>query len=115
MYADGGVLENTLPLSVPGLIATGTFAFIFAWTEFIFAVVLTRTDAITLPVAIAGFSGSQGSNWGQASALGCHRDRTCFCAESACSEAFCPRPYAWRGARMNEVLCCPAGLLAFQG
>lgn len=59
----------TLPLSIPGLIATGTFAFIFAWTEFIFAVVLTRTEAITLPVAIAGFSGSQGSNWGQASAL----------------------------------------------
>jgi multiple sugar transport system permease protein len=59
----------TLPLSIPGLIATGTFAFIFAWTEFIFAVVLTRTDAITLPVAIAGYTGSQGSNWGQASAL----------------------------------------------
>lgn len=59
----------TLPLSIPGLIATGTFAFIFAWTEFIFAVVLTRTDAVTLPVAIASFSGSQGSNWGQASAL----------------------------------------------
>ena len=59
----------TLPLSLPGLIATGTFAFIFAWTEFIFAVTLTRTDAVTLPVAIAGFSGSQGSNYGQASAL----------------------------------------------
>ena len=59
----------TLPLSIPGLIATGTFAFIFAWTEFIFAVVLTRTDAVTLPVAIAGYSGSQGSNRGQASAL----------------------------------------------
>lgn len=59
----------TLPLSIPGLIATGTFAFIFAWTEFLFAVVLTRTDAITLPIVIAGFSGSQGSNWGQASAL----------------------------------------------
>jgi multiple sugar transport system permease protein len=59
----------TLPLSIPGLIATGTFAFIFAWTEFLFAVVLTRTDAVTMPVAIAGFSGSQGSNWGQASAL----------------------------------------------
>ncbi len=58
-----------LPLSIPGLIATGAFAFIFSWTEFLFAVTLTRTDAITLPVAIAGYSGSQGSNWGQASAL----------------------------------------------
>ena len=59
----------TLPLSFPGLIATGTFAFIFSWTEFLFAVVFTRTNAVTLPVVIAGFSGSQGSNWGQASAL----------------------------------------------
>ena len=59
----------TLPLSLPGLIATATFAFIFSWTEFLFAVIFTRTNAVTLPVAIAGFSGSQGSNWGQASAL----------------------------------------------
>lgn len=58
-----------LPLSLPGLIATGTFAFIFSWTEFLFAVVLTRTEAYTLPVAIAGYTGSQGSNYGQASAL----------------------------------------------
>jgi multiple sugar transport system permease protein len=59
----------TLPLALPGLIATGTFAFIFSWMEFLFAVVFTRTKAVTLPVAIACFSGSQGSNWGQASAL----------------------------------------------
>lgn len=59
----------TLPLALPGLIATATFAFIFAWTEFLFAVVFTRTNAVTLPVAIAGFTGAQGSNWGQASAL----------------------------------------------
>ena len=65
-----GVLWRiTLPLTVPGLIATATFAFIFSWTEFLFAVVFTRTNAVTLPVTIAGFTGSQGSNWGQASAL----------------------------------------------
>jgi multiple sugar transport system permease protein len=65
----GAFRRITLPLAVPGLIATGTFAFIFSWMEFLFAVVFTRTKAITLPVAVAGFSGSQGSNWGQASAL----------------------------------------------
>lgn len=65
----GAFRRITLPLAVPGLIATGTFAFIFSWMEFLFAVVFTRTKAVTLPVAIAGFTGSQGSNWGQASAL----------------------------------------------
>ena len=65
----GAFWSMALPLAVPGLIATGTFAFIFSWMEFLFAVVFTRTKAVTLPVAIAGFTGGQGSNWGQASAL----------------------------------------------
>ena len=65
----GAFTRITLPLAVPGLIATGSFAFIFSWMEFLFAVVFTRTKAVTLPVAVAGFSGAQGSNWGQASAL----------------------------------------------
>jgi multiple sugar transport system permease protein len=65
-----GVLARiTLPLALPGLVATTVFAFIFAWTEFLFAVVLTRTNAVTLPVVIAGFTGGQGSNWGRACAL----------------------------------------------
>ena len=59
----------TLPMSLPGLIATATFTFIFSWTEFLFAVIFTRTKAFTLPVAIAGYTGAQGSNWGQAMAL----------------------------------------------
>lgn len=59
----------TLPLALPGIVATGTFAFIFAWTEFLFAVVFTRTEAVTLPVTIAGFYGAQGAIWGQAAAL----------------------------------------------
>jgi len=65
-----GVLARiTLPLALPGLIATTVFAFIFAWTEFLFAVVFTRTNAVTLPVVISGFTGAQGSNWGRACAL----------------------------------------------
>jgi multiple sugar transport system permease protein len=65
----GVIWRITLPLALPGLIATATFAFIFSWTEFLFAVVFTRTESVTLPVAIAGLSGSQGASWGQASAL----------------------------------------------
>jgi multiple sugar transport system permease protein len=65
-----GVLWRiTLPLVMPGLIATATFAFIFSWTEFLFAVVFTRTNAFTLPVTIAGYVGSQGTNYGQATSL----------------------------------------------
>ncbi|MFQ5834977.1 MAG: carbohydrate ABC transporter permease [bacterium] len=48
-----------LPLSAPGLVATGIFAFLLAWDEFVLALVFTRTtNAITLPVFISAL-GSQ--------------------------------------------------------
>ena len=34
-----------------------------------YAVVFTRTNAVTIPVVISGFTGGQGSNWGRACAL----------------------------------------------
>ena len=58
------------PLAAPGVISAAAFAFIFAWTEFLFAVVLARTEAVTLPVALAGMVTSfQGNLYGEASAL----------------------------------------------
>jgi len=59
----------TLSLTMPGIMATATFAFIFSWTEFLFAVVLTRNNTFTLPVTISGYFGSQGSAYGQAASL----------------------------------------------
>ena len=53
-----------------GIVSAGAFAFIFSWTEFLFAQVLTRTDTVTLPVALAGIvTGFQGNQYGEASAL----------------------------------------------
>ena len=44
-----------LPLVAPGLAATAIFCLIVSWNEFLFALVLTQTDAaMTLPVGIAG-------------------------------------------------------------
>ena len=56
----------TLPLVVPGLVATGIFAFIQAWNEFIFAlVVMNRPDRQTLPVWLQAFNeGARGTDWG---------------------------------------------------
>ncbi|HEY1370691.1 MAG TPA: carbohydrate ABC transporter permease [Gaiellaceae bacterium] len=58
------------PLAAPGIVSAAAFAFILSWTEFIFAQVLSRTNAITLPVALAGIiTGFQGNQYGEASAL----------------------------------------------
>jgi multiple sugar transport system permease protein len=58
------------PLAAPGLVSAAAFAFIFSWTEFLFAQVLTRDQAVTLPVALAGIiTGFQGNQYGEASAL----------------------------------------------
>jgi multiple sugar transport system permease protein len=59
----------TLPLVAPGLSATMIFVFIFAWTEFLFALVLTRSSVLTLPVLVSRFFGTQSYEWGVASAV----------------------------------------------
>jgi N,N'-diacetylchitobiose transport system permease protein len=56
----------TFPLVAPGLVATGIFAFIQAWNEFIYAlVIMDRPDKQTLPVWIQAFNeGARGTDWG---------------------------------------------------
>lgn len=46
-----------LPLTTPGLIASGLLAFVFSWSEFGIALNLTATETMTIPVAIANYAG----------------------------------------------------------
>jgi multiple sugar transport system permease protein len=59
-----------LPLAAPGLAATAILAFIFSWNEFLFALILTGTKAVTLPVGIIGYMKETGINWGYMTAGG---------------------------------------------
>ena len=48
------LLEIVLPLTVPALVTTGILTFIFAWNEYIFALIFITQDKLkTLPVATA--------------------------------------------------------------
>ncbi len=58
-----------LPISTPGLVSVAIFSFIFAWNEFLYALMLTNFDAITLPVLIAGQNNTRGIQWWFISAL----------------------------------------------
>jgi len=59
-----------LPLVAPGLAATAIIVFIFSWNEFLFALILTGTRAVTLPVGIISFMKETGINWGYMTAGG---------------------------------------------
>lgn len=62
--------EVVLPMSATGLVATTILAFIYAWNDFFFALILTRTEAMTAPVAIVNFLNFEGWEWGKIAAGG---------------------------------------------
>ncbi|MFB7917335.1 carbohydrate ABC transporter permease [Streptomyces sp. NPDC056061] len=56
------LVSVTAPLLVPGIVATALFAFITAWNEFFFALVLLKTpEKQTLPVVLTHFIGAEGA------------------------------------------------------
>ncbi|MCX5371679.1 carbohydrate ABC transporter permease [Streptomyces sp. NBC_00103] len=55
------LVSVTAPLLAPGIVATGLFAFVTAWNEFFFALVLLKTpEKQTLPVVLTHFIGTEG-------------------------------------------------------
>jgi multiple sugar transport system permease protein len=71
---DGATLWQVLwhvviPLTRNGIFATAVFAFIFSWNEFLFALVLTRTEVITYPVQVSQYFGAQSTFWAKISAM----------------------------------------------
>jgi multiple sugar transport system permease protein len=67
----GALLRIVLPLVKPGLAATAVFCLVVAWNEFLFALILTQTEAaMTLPVGIASRVTQYEIKWGAMSAAG---------------------------------------------
>ncbi len=63
-------LRINLPLAAPGLATTAIFCFLFAWNDFFFALILTRREATTAPVAVVNFLNYEGWEWGKIAAAG---------------------------------------------
>jgi len=59
-----------LPTAAPGLAATAILCFVFSWNDFFFALILTRSDAMTAPVAVVNFMNYVGWEWGRIAAGG---------------------------------------------
>jgi multiple sugar transport system permease protein len=57
------------PMCRAGLFATAVFTFVFAWNDFVFALVLTRTEATTYTVQVTHYFGGQSNFWAKISAM----------------------------------------------
>lgn len=64
-----GIVETfrsiILPISLPPLFAAAVFAFIEAWNEFFFALIMTRQQTQTVPLVISAFAGQYQTVFGQ--------------------------------------------------
>jgi len=58
-----------LPISLPGLVATFLIVLIFAWNEYIIALVLTGANAQTMPLQVAAQNATRGPQWWALSVL----------------------------------------------
>ena len=64
-------LTVTLPLVKGGILSTALFIFILNWSEFLFALVLTAGDVITVTLQVANYvSASSGKLYGVQAAMG---------------------------------------------
>lgn len=64
------IRDIVLPMAAPGILTSAIFCFILTWNEFLFALILTRRDAVTLPVGLVSFRTERGDLWELMSAAG---------------------------------------------
>lgn len=55
--------EMVVPVALPGVITATVFSFTLTWNEFLFALILTKQDALTLPIGLIGFRTERGDLW----------------------------------------------------
>jgi multiple sugar transport system permease protein len=64
------IRDIVLPVAAPGILTSSIFCFILTWNEFLFSLILTRRDAVTLPVGLVNFRTERGDLWELMSAAG---------------------------------------------
>jgi multiple sugar transport system permease protein len=63
------LLRVVFPMARSGLFATAVFTFVFAWNDFIFALVMTRNEVTTFPVQVTHYFGAQSNFWAKIAAM----------------------------------------------
>jgi ABC-type glycerol-3-phosphate transport system permease component len=61
----GALWHVVLPVMLPGVVATATYAFLLCWTDYLLALaLLTRPEMKTLPLGLYQFFGEDTTDWG---------------------------------------------------
>jgi multiple sugar transport system permease protein len=63
------LVKVVFPMVRNGLFATAVFTFVFAWNDFIFALVMTRSEVTTYPVQVTHYFGAQSNFWAKIAAM----------------------------------------------
>ena len=63
------LLRVVFPMARAGFFAMAVFTFIFAWNDFIFALILSRSEVMTFPVQVMAFFGPQQASWAKIGAM----------------------------------------------
>lgn len=75
VLVDGGSSWTALwrvlvPVSIPGIVATGVYTFLLAWNEFLFALTLTKSmEMRTVPIGIQLLMGQHAYDWNEMMAM----------------------------------------------
>ncbi len=75
VLVDGGSSWTALwrvvvPVSIPGIVATGVYTFLLAWNEFLFALTLTKSMHMrTVPIGIQLLMGQHAYEWNEMMAM----------------------------------------------
>jgi multiple sugar transport system permease protein len=59
------LLRVILPTAIPGVVAVSVYSFVTAWSEVLFASVMTNEDSRTLAVGLQGYATSNDVYWNQ--------------------------------------------------
>lgn len=61
----GTLLRVIIPISIPGIVAVAIYAFMTAWSELLFASVLTTDQTRTLAIGLQGYATQSNVYWNQ--------------------------------------------------
>lgn len=57
------IWQIVVPTALPGIITAAVFSFTLTWNEFLFALIISKQDALTLPIGLIGFRTERGDLW----------------------------------------------------